>query len=254
MSIERRPRAAMVLAAGYGTRLRPITERMPKALVEVGGRPMIAYALEQLAAAGVTRVVVNLHHHGEALRHRLGDGREFGVEIAYSPEDPILETGGGIARARPLLGDGPFFVVNCDAFCDADLDALGRRHAASGVLATLLLREDPEAARYGLVEVDEEDRIARFLGRSAPGAESRGLSPRMFCGVHVISPAIDAWFPSSPAFSITRDVYAPAVAGGAHLEGITHAGYWRDLGTHEALAAAERDLASGVFVPRARAC
>src|SRR5262249_15603361 len=97
------PRKAMVLAAGLGTRLRPITDTIPKPLVEIDGRPMIEYPLRMLAAAGVREVVVNLHHLGDAIRAALGDGARYRVRIHYSPEDPILDTGGAIARARRLL-------------------------------------------------------------------------------------------------------------------------------------------------------
>lgn len=247
-------RTAMVLAAGFGTRLRPVTETVPKALVPVGGRPMIEYPIRALAAAGVERVVVNLHHLGDRIPAALGDGRRLGVEILYSPEETILETGGGIARARPLLGDGDAFVVNCDALTDADLATLARRHVESGAAATLLLREDPDAARYGLVETTTDERIGRFLGRLAPDVEPSVLRPRMFCGVQVISPALDEWMPPAASFSITRDVYAPAVADGARLLGVDHRGYWKDLGTPASLAEAERDLASGRFRPREPAC
>jgi NDP-sugar pyrophosphorylase family protein len=247
-------RTAMILAAGFGTRLRPLTGTVPKALVPVAGRPMIEYAIVALARAGVERIVVNLHHLGERIPAALGDGRRFGVSIAYSSEETILETGGGIARARPLLGDGDFFVANCDALCDADLGALARRHVESGALATLLLREDPDAARYGLVETDDAGRIARFLGRLAPGIDASALRPRMFCGLHVLSPRVFGWMPAAGAFSITRDVYAPAVEGGAALVGLDHPGYWRDLGSAASIALAERDLADGRFVPSHPSC
>lgn len=240
-------RTAMILAAGFGTRLRPQTETVPKALVPVGGRPMIEYAIAALVRAGVERIVVNLHHLGERIPAALGDGSRFGVAIAYSREDTILETGGGIARARPLLGEGDFFVANCDSLCDADLAALARLHTESGAIATLLLREDPEAIRYGLVEIDGSGRIGRFLGRAAPGVDPRTLRPRMFCGIHVLSPGIFERMPHADAFSITRDVYAPAVEGGARLFGMTHAGAWRDLGSAAAIELAERDLAAGRF-------
>jgi NDP-sugar pyrophosphorylase family protein len=119
----------------------------------------------------------------------------------------------------------------------------------SGALATLLLREDPDAARYGLVERDDAGRIGRFLGRSAPGLDPKALRPRMFCGFHVLSSRIFEWMPAAGAFSITRDVYAPAVEGGATLVGVDHGGYWRDLGNADSIALAERDLVDGRFVP-----
>src|SRR5207302_6853614 len=101
--LMRFPRKAMILAAGLGTRLRPLTETTPKALLEIGGRPMIEYPLRMLAAAGVEEIVVNLHHLGEQIRVMLGDGDRYGVRIHYSPEEPVLDTGGALVRAKALL-------------------------------------------------------------------------------------------------------------------------------------------------------
>jgi mannose-1-phosphate guanylyltransferase len=241
------PRRAMVFAAGLGTRLRPLTDSVPKPLLDVGGRPMIEYPLRMLAAAGVEEVVVNLHHLGEQVRAALGDGTRFGLRIAYSAEDPILDTGGALARARPLLRDEPFAVANCDALLDPDLAGLWRRHGERGALATLLVRADAEAERYGALDLDPQGRVRRFLGE--PAAAGEPLERRMFCGVHVLSPAIFAHMPKSPIFSITRDVYRPLVVAGAPIYGFDHPGYWRDLGTSGNLEAAREDLRRKHFAP-----
>jgi NDP-sugar pyrophosphorylase family protein len=235
----------MVLAAGLGTRLRPLTDRVPKPLVEIGGRPMIEYPLRLLAAAGVELVIVNLHHLGDQVRAVLGDGSRYGLRIEYSPEDPILDTGGGVARARPLLGDEPFVLANCDALLDVDLAAVWRLHDERGALATLVVRSDPDAERYGALDLDATGRVRRFLGR--PPDVAAPLVRRMFCGVHVISPEIFEHLPSQPVFSITRDVYRPLVEAGAPVFGYDHPGYWRDLGTPESLTEARADLESGRF-------
>jgi NDP-sugar pyrophosphorylase family protein len=237
----------MVLAAGLGTRLRPITDHVPKPLVEVGGKPMIEYPLRLLAGAGVERVVVNLHHLGEQVRAALGDGSRYGLRIDYSPEDPILDTGGGVARARALLGDEPFVLANCDALLDVDLAAVWKLHEERDALATLVVRADPEAERYGALHLDPTGRVRRFLGR--PATAEGPLVERMFCGVHVLSPEIFAYLPAKPVFSITREVYGPLVESRAPIFGYDHPGYWRDLGTPESLAEARADLLSGRFRP-----
>lgn len=241
------PRRGMILAAGLGTRLRPHTEQRPKALIDVGGRPMIEYPLRLLAAAGVEDVVINLHHLGEQIRDTLGEGGRYGVRIHYSPEDPILGTGGGVAQARALLGDEPFALANCDALLDVDLAEVWKLHGERRALATLVVRADPQAARYGLLELDETGLVRRFLGR--PPGVAATLAQRMFCGLHVIAPEIFAYMPSAGSFSITRDVYRPLVENGAPLYGFDHGGYWRDLGTPESLAAAREDLARRRFAP-----
>jgi mannose-1-phosphate guanylyltransferase len=237
----------MVLAAGLGTRLAPLTDRVPKALLEIGGRPMIEYPLRMLAAAGVEQVIVNLHHLAEHIRARLGDGERYGLRIRYSPEDPILDTGGAVARARPLLGDEPFAIANCDALLDPDLEALWRLHEERGALATLVVRSDPNAERYGALDLDSMGIVRRFLGR--PESVDATLERRMFCGVHVLSPEIFAHLPAARAFSITRDVYGPLVDSGARLCGFDYRGYWRDLGTPGSLSAARDDVAAQVFNP-----
>lgn len=241
------PRHGMILAAGLGTRLRPLTDVRPKALIEVGGRPMIEYPLHMLAAAGVEEVVVNLHHLGDQIRDTLGDGQRYGVRIRYSPEDPILDTGGAIARARALLGDAPFALANCDALLDLDLREVWSLHCERNALATLVVRADPQAARYGMLELGETGLVRRFLGRPANVAAAR--AQRMFCGVHVVSPQIFAHMPSAGCFSITHHVYQPLVEAGAPLYGFDHRGYWRDLGTAENLAAGRDDVARKRFFP-----
>lgn len=239
------PKRALVLAAGFGTRLRPATEKTPKALLSIGGRPMIEYPLRMLAAAGVETVVVNLHHLGEQIPPALGNGFRYGLAIEYSREDPILDTGGAIARVRPFFRDQPFAVANCDTLLDVDLGALAALHEARGTIATLVLRTDPEAERHGALDIDQNGIVRRFLGHPADAPGS--LERRMFCGVHVLSPEIFAYFPPQEVFSITRDVYGKLPVG--RLAGITHTGYWRDLGTPESLAAADRELRTGGFRP-----
>jgi NDP-sugar pyrophosphorylase family protein len=241
------PRKGMVLAAGLGTRLRPLTDTQPKALIEVGGRPMVEYPLRMLAAAGVEEVVVNLHHLAEQIRTVLGDGSRYGLRIRYSPEDPILDTGGAVLRARPLLGDEPFVLANCDALLDPDLVEAWKSHCDRGALATLIVRADAEADRYGSLDLDSSGRVRRFLGR--PARVSEALERRMFCGVHLISPGIFMHMPGSGAFSITRDVYLPLVESGARLFGFEHLGYWRDLGTIDSLSRARADMEEKRFAP-----
>jgi len=237
----------MVLAAGLGTRLRPLTDDRPKALVAVGGRPMIEYPLRMLAAAGVERVVVNLHHFGDRIRETLEDGSRFGLGIEYSPEKTILDTGGALLQARPLLEGASFFLANCDALLDVDLEAVWAFHAERGAVATLVLRHDADAERYGPIDVDADGRIRRFLDQ--PPTYEEPLERLMFCGVHVISREIFAHMPAGGAFSITRDVYGRAHREGAALYGFRYDGYWRDLGTPENIEQASRDVDGGRFVP-----
>ncbi len=231
---------AMVLAAGLGTRLRPLTNDRPKALVEVAGRPLIVYTLALLRRFGITDVVVNLHHHGHALRDALGNGSRFGLAIAYSPEDPLLDTGGAIRHAEALLGRDDFLVLNSDTIVDLPLDRLIAHHQARGAAATLVLRRDPEQARYGEIEIDQEGRIRRFLGR--PEIADAKLAPYMFAGVHVMSTNVFRFMPPSGAFSMTHDTYPAMLAAGAMLHGFPFDGFWRVIDTPADRERAARDL------------
>lgn len=234
---------AMLLAAGLGERLRPLTERVPKPLVPVGGRPMVFYVLDLLAAAGIREVHVNTHHLGARVRDALGDGAAWGLALCYHPEAVILGTGGGLkaaAAACPALASGPFAMVNADVLVDADLGALCARHTAALPLATLLLRDDPDARRYGVIGTDAHDRIRRFLDADLGGT----VRERMFTGVQILAPAILEYLPAGAVFPIT-DAYKAALLAGERLLGPAHKGYWADLGTPERLRAAEADLVAG---------
>lgn len=229
---------AMVLAAGLGMRLRPLTETTPKPLIDVCGRPMIAYALELARSAGITEIALNLHHLGAQLRQALGDGSAYGVRLTYFTEDPILETGGGIAAAREFLRHAPFVVLNSDTITDVDLPAMIAHHQQQRAAVTLMLRPDAEAARYGMIEIDAQERIRRFLGQPVPGfrvEEESTLRGLMFGGVHVIEPRIFDYMEDG-AYSITRVTYPRMLAAGEPLFGFVHDGFWQVLDTPDGLA------------------
>jgi len=233
---------AMILAAGLGGRLRPLTDRVPKPLVRVGGQPLIAYPLALLRAAGIREVVVNLHHLGGALRDALGDGAAYGVSIIYSEEDPILDTGGGIKQAQAWLGGERFVVLNSDTILDLDVPDMIRFHERHGALATMLLRPDREQRRYGEIEIDQTARIRRFLGR--PAVVDAALTPLMFGGVHVFEPQVFDYM-SPGCFGIAKETYPRMLAAGAPLYGYRFDGYWRVLDTHAGLAEGRWEAARG---------
>jgi NDP-sugar pyrophosphorylase family protein len=239
----------MILAAGFGSRLRPLTDRTPKPLIPVNGKPLIAYALALLRAAGIREVIINVHHRGDQIRAALGTGAAHGVSITYSPEDPILDTGGAIKKAQPFLQDGRFVVLNADSICDIDLRTLVAWHDARGALATMVLRADREAARYGVIEIDADDRIRRFLGQPPDRAEL--LTPLMFAGVHVFEPDVFTYMDEG-RFGINATTYPRLLAAGCPLYGYTFTGYWRVLDTHAGLAEGRWELAGDCLAPQHR--
>lgn len=209
---------AMILAAGRGERMRPITASLPKALVEVHGRSLLERHLDALSEAGIKNVVINLGWHGEQIAERIGSGANYGLSVAYSPEgDDILETGGGIHRALPLLGDDPFLVVNADVFTDMPL-ALTLDHDMLGHLVLVPKPEHKQRGDFGL-----EDGLLL----------NSGSRPYTFSGVAVYRPEFFAdaepgRFPLAPMLrSATED---------RRLSASLYTGLWEDVGTPERLA------------------
>lgn len=236
---------AMILAAGQGTRLRPITDSRPKALVPVAGRPMIEYALRLLRHYGVGEIIINLHHFGAQIEAWLGDGQRLGLRIVYSRETELLDTGGGLLKAKPFLQDGSFIVINTDALIDLNLAEVIAFHQERKAAATLVLRPDENAERYGSMDVDEQGRICRFLKTRAPFAPAGATRTVMFTGVQVLEPAVfDFMNDAARKFSTTRETYPKMLAAGAPLAGFCFSGFWQDLGTPERIRAAEAALVS----------
>ena len=235
---------AMVLCAGLGTRLRPLTEWLPKPAVPVCGLPLVRYALARLAAAGAGRAVVNVHHLAPAMEAAARASAEaLGLPLDVSREPIIAGTGGALREARPLLAGAEAVVLwNGDVLYDLDLQPVLRAHRAGGALATMVLAPMPPGGGYAAVEVDRDLRVRRIAGRG-PGGE--GLTPLHFTGVHVLSPALLEAVPSAPfASDVNRDVYPPLLRRGL-VRGVLGSGVWNDLGTPARYLKANLDLLSG---------
>ena len=229
---------AMILAAGRGTRLRPLTDTRPKALAEVNGRPLLAHVLGRLVAAGVTEVIINLHHLGTQIPPFLEQHGCFGVgRVAYSEEPVLLGTGGGLKQAGWFFDDGqPFLVHNVDVLSDIDLGALWRSQRDSGALASLAVMERP-TSRPLFFDAD-----GRLCGRRrADGGEQRVRAPRGavtalgFAGIHAISPAILGKMTEAGAFPLTDAYLRLAGAGEVIRAHRVDGARWRDCGRLEDL-------------------
>jgi mannose-1-phosphate guanylyltransferase len=241
----------MVLCAGLGTRLRPLTSRVPKPAVPVCGVPLVRYALALLSGAGVRRVVVNAHHLPEAMASAAESAAAaLGVALAVSREPVIAGTGGALREARPLLaGAEQIVLVNGDVLFDLDLPAALAAHGLSGALATMVLLPMPAGARYAAVEVDGGGAVRRIAGSFGPGGT--GLTPWHFSGVHVLSAEILDLVPAAPfERDVNRHLYPPLMGEGL-VRGHLAAGYWNDLGTPARYLAANLDVLGG-RVPLAR--
>lgn len=218
---------AMILAAGRGERMRPLTDHTPKPLLPVGGKPLIVWHLEALAAAGFHEIIINHAHLGAQIEAALGDGRRWGLSIVYSPEPPgALETAGGIAQALPLLGDAPFLVVNGDIFCDWDF-----RRALS---------QEDKQAHLVMVANPEHHCHGDFSLRGDRVVTAHGEQTLTYAGIAVFSPAFFKAVPVGQALKL-RPLLDAAIAAGT-LSGEPHLGRWVDVGTPARLAELDRSL------------
>jgi len=229
-----RPTRAMILAAGLGARMRPITDTVPKPLIEVDGRPLIDHALDRLHTAGIVEVVVNVHHLADKIEAHLKARSK--PKVRLSPEPERLETGGGVAKALPMLGERPFYVVNSDAFwLNGPLDTLGRMAAMwddARMDALLLLHSTVDAYGYrgvGDFCVDEEGVLSR-----RPESE---VSPWLFTGIQILHPRL---FDDAPKGPFSLNVLYDKAIKAKRLYGIVHDGEWFHVGTKTGLEAAER--------------
>jgi len=217
----------MILAAGRGERLRPLTDHTPKPLLTIAGEPLIAHQVRWLAQADVRDIVINLHHLGDAIAAALGDGGGFGVRITYSREATLLETGGGIVQALPLLGSEPFVILNGDTWTDYPFARLAR--SLGDDLAHLVLTPTPSNRTAGDFGFDG-GRVTRGADRSF-----------VYCGISLLSPHLFEGAPIGP-FSL-RDLLFGAIADG-RVSGELWNGRWIDIGTPDQLAAVRRITSS----------
>ena len=217
----------MLLAAGRGERLRPLTDRVPKALVEAGGKPLIVWHLERLAASGCREAVINVSHLGERIVERLGDGARFGLRVVYSREAERLETAGGIAQALPLLGASSFLLVNADVYCECDFRRL-LAFELGARLAHLVMVPNPPHRPRGDFTLDA-------------GKVGSGSGPRYtYAGIAVIAPQLLAQVTQGQKAPLAPLLYAAADRG--LMSGELHHGLWQDVGTLERLAELEATL------------
>ena len=228
---------AMILAAGRGERMRPLTDQIPKPLLPVGGKPLIVWHLERLARAGLREVVINHAHLGAQIEVALGDGARWGLSMRYSPE-PVgaLETAGGIANALPLLGnDAPFLVVNGDIWCDWDVARAAAVPAAKGLAHLVLVPNPPQHARGDFLLADGEVRA----DIQAPAGNEQVCT---FSGIGIYRPQLFAELQRGLPAKLAPLLRGAMNAG--RVSGELHAGRWIDVGTPQRLAELDADLGS----------
>jgi NDP-sugar pyrophosphorylase family protein len=222
----------MILAAGYGTRLWPLTIDRAKPALPFMGRPLVGYVAEYLARHGCGEVAVNLHHRPESVRAALGDGSRFGVRLTYVEEPTILGTGGALDNARDFLAcDEPFVVINGKLATDIDLDAALHTHRETGALATLVLRPNAARERYSTVEV--RGGLVLGFGAHPQTSDNDGDAdaPLMFTGIQILEPRIFEFIPRGVFSHTTTDVYPRAIGRGEKIAAHVAQGKWHELST-----------------------
>lgn len=241
----------MILAAGYGTRMGPISNYLAKPAIPFLGVPMIEHSIGVLRSGGIRDIIINIHHMPDTLINLLGDGNRLGVKIEYSFEKPILGSGGGIGYVRNFFDNETFVVVNSDIIVDIDLNNMIDRHRSEDVSATLLLRRDEEN-NYGKVVVDEVGIIRKIEG-NPDNIEFHGGNEYMFAGVHIIEPEWFDYTPDTEAYESFPDVYGPMIAAGKKINSFITKDRWVDLGTAKKYLHASLDCLVGNLIPNPRA-
>jgi NDP-sugar pyrophosphorylase family protein len=219
---------AIILSAGYGTRLWPLTEDRTKPAIPILGKPLVGYVAEYVAAYGFDEIVVNLHHRPESVRNALGDGNRFGVRLHYVEEPLILGTSGALDNTREFFDRQTFLVVNGKIITDIDLKAALETHRKMNALATLVLLPNTRRERFSVVET-EDGRVTGFAGMPDFGAD--GPAPLMFTGIHVMEPRIFDYIPRGVFSDSVTHVYPQAMANGEVIAAHVANGKWRELST-----------------------
>lgn len=231
---------ALLLAGGLGTRLRPLTEQLPKPMAPVGNKPWLEHLIMQLKGQGITRFVIAAKHYSDRIREALGDGERLGVDIQYSLEKDLLGTAGAIKNAEPYLEDR-FLVVNADIIFDTPVEPLLRFHREHGGLVTIGLIEVDDPSHYGVVEQDESGRILRFVEKPKRG---EAPSNRVNAGIYVMDKQVLAAIPEGREVSIERETF-PELVRRKSVYGKIIRGYWMDMGTKDRYRAVHWDLLAG---------
>jgi NDP-sugar pyrophosphorylase family protein len=255
---------AMILAAGFGTRLWPLTEDRTKPAIPFLNRPLISYSVEYLVSHAVRDMIVNLHHQPESIRQVLGDGSQLGAAIRYSLEEEILGTSGALDRVREFFLDGDFVVINGKIVTDIDLASAIEAHRQHNAIATLVLKKNVSREHFSIVEVDNRGYISKFAGFPQPVltkattveatsgnsavASSVEDAPLMFTGIQILSPRIFEYIPRNCFSHSTTHVYPRAIQAGETVLGHISEGDWVELST------LRRYLDASLVLLRKKAC
>jgi NDP-sugar pyrophosphorylase family protein len=234
---------ALILAAGFGTRLKPLTNELPKPLFPVLNQPILEHTLHFLSSQGIKEIAINLHHRPEKIIDYFGDGKDFGVTLHYSKEDEILGTAGGIKKLQSFFQDETFLVINSDVFVDINLNDVLKFHKEKNSKLTLVVRQDPNMEKYKSIQRVEEGRIVHFLGTGIKNSDP--VTQVMFTGIQIMEPDIFSRIPKDEFCGTTEDIFPGMIQDELLVYGFLHNGYWIDMGTRETYIQAQVDALDG---------
>jgi len=232
----------MILAAGLGTRLRPLTEEISKPMVPIVNRPVMEHIVELLSNRGFKDIYVNLHYHPDVITRHFGDGARWGVSLSYSYEEELMGTAGGVKKLEKQLGDGAFLVISGDALTDIDLTRLIEFHEGHGGLATLVLTQVSDPSKYGVVITGEDGRIRGF--QEKPGREE-ARSYMANSGIYVFEPEVLDMIPEGSFYDFGSQLFPRFLEEGLEFYGYQHGDYWNDVGSIEEYKAGNFDALTG---------
>ena len=230
---------AIILAAGFGARLKPLTNDLPKPMFPVINRPILEHALHFLNSQGIKEIAINLHHQSERIIDYFGNGKNFNVKLHFSKEENILGTAGGIKKLELFFKDEAFLVINSDILVDVNLKDVLNFHQEKKSKLTLVVRQDPNIKKYDSIERVEEGRIVQFLGHSIEN--SAPITKVMFTGIQIMEPDIFSRIPENKFYGTTEDVFPGMIRDKIPIYGFLHKGYWIDMGTRETYIQVQKD-------------
>jgi len=239
----------MVMAAGLGTRLRPLTYEVPKPMVPVVNRPVMEHILELLPRHGFSEVIANLHWFPETIRERFDDGSALGVDLTYSYEDELLGTAGGVRNVAEFFGSESFLVMAGDALTDIDLAALRAAHESNGGVATLAVRRVANVSEFGVVIAGSDGRVQGFQEKPDP---AEALSDLANCMIYVLEPEVFDYFPDKPVVDFALDVFPALLENDVPFHVHTIDAYWNDVGSLPEYLQGNLDALEGTVKVEAR--
>ena len=230
------------MAAGLGTRLRPLTYEVPKPMVPVANRPIMEHVLRLVAGHGMREVIANLHWFPETIRGHFGDGGSLGIDLTYSQEETLLGTAGGVRNVRDWFGSDPFLVMAADPLTDVDLSALAEAHRANGGIATLAVKQVPNVTEYGVVITGADHRVQGFQEKPDP---AEALSNLASCMIYVLEPEIFDYFPERPVVDFATEVFPALLEHDVPFHVHETDAYWNDVGSIPEYLSGNLDVLSG---------